>query len=72
MEFGRKLKQLRKQKKIKQHQIAARMGITERAYWGYEHEEYEPTASKLTKIADVLDVSTDYLLGRTDNPDVKR
>ena len=29
-----------------------------------------PTADKIVRIADYFDVSTDYLLGRTDNPKV--
>ena len=31
-----------------------------------------PSATKLDVIADYLDCSVDYLLGRTDNPDVNR
>lgn len=31
-----------------------------------------PTADNLARIADYLDVSVDYLLGRTDNPDINK
>ena len=31
-----------------------------------------PTADNLAKIADYLDCSVDYLLGRTDNPDINK
>ena len=31
-----------------------------------------PSAEKLEKLADCLDCSVDYLLGRTDNPEVNR
>lgn len=31
-----------------------------------------PSAEKLTLLADYLDCSVDYLLGRTDNPDINK
>lgn len=33
---------------------------------------YLPRAENLVKIADYLDCSVDYLLGRTDNPEINR
>ena len=33
---------------------------------------YFPRLEAITKIADYLDVSIDYLLGRTDNPEINR
>ena len=38
----------------------------------YERGEVEPSMDALYKIADYYGVSTDYLLGRTDNPAVNR
>ena len=37
-----------------------------------EKRDYTPSAEVLEKIADYLDVSVDYLLGRTDKPEVNR
>ena len=31
-----------------------------------------PSSDKISRIADVLDCSVDYLLGRTDNPDLNK
>ena len=31
-----------------------------------------PSSDKLSRIADYLDCSVDYLLGRTDNPEINR
>ena len=41
------------------------MGIALNTYVRYERGEREPTASVLVQIADFYDVSTDYLLQRT-------
>ena len=37
-----------------------------------ETRNYTPSAHLLGKVADYLDVSVDYLLGRTDNPEVNK
>ncbi|WHQ78957.1 helix-turn-helix transcriptional regulator [Latilactobacillus curvatus] len=36
----------------------------------YRWKEQSPTTESLSKVANVLGVSTDYLLGKTDNPSV--
>ena len=46
--------------------------MTERGYQNYELGRGEPSYDKLIEIADILNVSTDYLLGRTDNPEINR
>ena len=50
-----------------QRQVANALGITERSYQRYEAEN-NPNNETLIKLADYFDVSTDYLLGRSDNP----
>ncbi|MCL2828405.1 MAG: helix-turn-helix domain-containing protein [Oscillospiraceae bacterium] len=47
--------------------MAEILGITERSYQRYEAER-NPNNETLIKLADFFDVSTDYLLGRSDNP----
>ncbi len=42
--------------------------MAERTYQRYENAEREPDASALLALADFYEVSTDYLLGRTDSP----
>ena len=49
--------------------MAELLNITPRNYQRYESGEVDPPTSKLIKLADYFDVSTDYLLGRTNNPD---
>ena len=62
------LKKLRIEKKKKQDELAEYLRVTTRQYQRYESAEQEPNLDKLIKIADYFDVSTDYLLGRTDDP----
>jgi len=65
--FSDRVKTLRKAKKMTQRQMADALGITERSYQRYEAEN-NPNNETLIKLADFFDVSTDYLLGRSDNP----
>ena len=53
-------------------ELAALLGITEGAVSNYENGRRQPDLQMLLKIADVLNCSTDYLLGRTDRPDAYR
>jgi len=65
--FSERVKVLRKERKMTQRQMADALGITERSYQRYEAES-NPNNETLIKLADYFDVSTDYLLGRSDNP----
>ena len=63
-----RLKGLRKAKGLTQKDVALAIGKYERTYRRYEAGEIEPSASTIIKLADYFDISTDYLLCRTDNP----
>ncbi|GIN71284.1 hypothetical protein J14TS2_17590 [Bacillus sp. J14TS2] len=62
-----RLSSLRKNKNKTQQEMADYLGITRPAYTAYERGNRQPDYETLQKIADFFDVSTDYLLGRTDN-----
>lgn len=66
--FGKRLKLVRLEKGLTQRQVADLFKITERAYQNYEIDKSTPNVALLTSIANYFDVSIDYLLGRTDNP----
>jgi len=66
--FSARLRKLRALKSITQKQAAEGVGVSERIYQSYELAEKEPTLGNINKLADFFDVSTDYLLGRSDNP----
>lgn len=60
------LKKLREARKLTKKDVANSTGITERAYIAYEYGERDVSTETLIKLADFYGVSTDYLLGRTD------
>lgn len=70
--FGTHLKELRKSKNITQKQLAKGISASERGIQQYELGERKPTYDMLIALADYFDVSIDYLVGRTDNPNVNR
>lgn len=49
--------------------LAHELGVSESTVSQYENSKREPDNATLIKIADVLGVTLDYLLGRTDAPE---
>jgi len=66
MEFGSLVVQLRKEQKISQTELAQRLGIHKNVLGRYERNEVLPSIEVARKIADILDVSLDYLTGKVD------
>ena len=66
--FSERLRGLRKQKGFTQKQVAETIGMKETVYQRYEHATREPAYKQLIALADAFDVSIDYLVGRSDNP----
>jgi len=66
--FGIRLRKLRTTSKLTQKQLADKINVTHVSISGYESGNRTPDTDTLQKIAQVFDVSTDYLLGRTDDP----
>lgn len=62
-----RLRTIRMQHGYTQKDIADLANINQTTYSGYENKISQPTVAVLTRIADVYDVSLDYLAGRTDN-----
>ncbi len=67
-----RLKELRKAKKISQLKLAMDLNMNQNTISRYETGEREPGINELIKIADYFNVSVDYLLERTDNPEINR
>ena len=67
-QFAARIKEIRKLKKLTQKQMAELLGTTERNYQYYESGTREPNLETFVAISDILDVSLDYLCGRSDNP----
>jgi len=71
--FAHRLKSQRELLGLTQKQLAAKIGISERGYQCYEALSgfKPPSVYLLFTIAEALDISVDYLFGRTSNPKVK-
>lgn len=60
--FKDRLRSARKSASLTQKEVAARLGITESTYCGYETGKREPDVLKIKAISSILGVSGDYLL----------
>ena len=60
--FGETIKQLRIKKKLSQKDLADQLGICNTTLSQYEKNKRAPKFETLLKLADILSVSTDYLL----------
>jgi len=67
MKLAERMRELRKERNLRQEQLAVALNLGMATYCRYEQGKREPTASVLERIADYYDVSVDYLLGRCDN-----
>ncbi|MBR2040756.1 MAG: helix-turn-helix transcriptional regulator [Oscillospiraceae bacterium] len=63
MDFGRKVKYIMKQRGITQSWLAQKIGITEATLSRYVNNSRKPQADIAADIAEVLDISLDYLMG---------
>jgi transcriptional regulator with XRE-family HTH domain len=66
MSFGSRLLEARKIKGISQEELAKFLGTKGPAIGRYERDEMKPSIEVAAKMADYLDVSLDYLVGKTD------
>lgn len=64
--FGKRLNQTRKSKGFTAQRMADLLSISIRTYRNYESGHSSPSLELLVKIADILNVSIDYLLCRDD------
>lgn len=64
---GNRIKLLREEKKIRQDELAKVLSISPSAVGMYERDEREPNDEITIKLAEYFGVSTDYLLGKSDN-----
>lgn len=67
-----RIKEIRKAKKMTQLKLALELNTSQNTISRYENGEREPSIKDLIKIADYFNVSIDYLLERTDNPNIQK
>ncbi|WPS85696.1 helix-turn-helix transcriptional regulator (plasmid) [Brevibacillus halotolerans] len=69
--FSQVIKELRKQNKYTHQYVADQLGITRQAYSNYEKGRV-PDTSIVIKLAELYSVSTDYILGRSNDLEIDR
>lgn len=70
--FAERVKELRKKKNIKQSELGEIVGLSDNAISDIERGYRLTAMEKLDALADYFEVSVDYLMGRTDNPEVNK
>ena len=62
-----RLKELRLEKGMRQKDVAEKIGVSPQSYNFYENWVNKPDPETLIKLADLFEVSLDYLVGRADD-----
>ena len=62
-DFGIRLRELRRRKKMTQAQVAKRLNLSKTAVSGYENNTKTPSVDVLIQLSILYGVTTDYLLG---------
>ena len=72
IKFSERLKELRQERGLKQREMAEICGLKLRGYQCYEYATSCPDFEGLIFLADYFNVSTAYLLGRTDCREINK
>ena len=62
--IGKRLKELRIKRGFSQQELGTEIGVTKVSICGYENGTRLATLDNLVKLAEVLETTTDYLIGR--------
>lgn len=63
-DLGARLKQARENKRLTQQEVADKFGVSNGAISGYERNYRDPDSDTLAQLADLYEVSLDWLKGR--------
>ena len=72
MLVAERLSELRGKKNMSKKAVAAMLKLDQSSYGNYELGKRQPSLEMLNKLADYFQVSTDYLLGKTNSPHALR
>ena len=72
MPYYRRIRNLREDKDLTQTQMGKILSCSQRVYSNYERGDIDIPSATLCKLADFHNVSVDYLLERTNNPEVNK
>ncbi len=65
---GERIKQLRQSKNYSQAQLAGLLSVSEQQVYRWEKGQNEPAGEHLVRLAQEFGITTDYLLGASDDP----
>ena len=65
--FSKRIKELRLAHSLTLKEVASAIGLSFMAYAHYEYGDRQPSIDTLNKLCDLFEVSSDYLIGRTDS-----
>lgn len=68
MAHYKRIRDLREDHDLTQRQLAAKLQMTQPQYFRYEQGYRDIPSDILLRLADLYQTSTDYILGRTDDP----
>lgn len=66
--FSKRLREIREAKKLSQDDLGRRAGLQASAISHFENERRLPSFDNIKNLADALNMTIDYLLGRTNDP----
>jgi len=72
MEIGKRLIYLRKERQLSQEELARQLNLSRGAIAMWETDKRKPDLDMLIHLADFFNVSIDYILCRTENPEINR
>ena len=67
--FGDNLKNARKQRNMSQRELAERLSVSQQTVGSWEVNRTSPPPETIAQVADILDITADFLLGITDSLD---
>ena len=67
MDYADRIVSLRKERGLTQKQLASAVNLSEIGIQSYERRVRKPAYDALVSLADLFDVSIDYIVGRTNN-----
>lgn len=70
--IGQRIRDLRKQKRMSQTELAKSAGVSQATVTAWETGKAEPSSSAVARLADIFNVTTDYLLGRPNKQETKK
>ena len=64
--FGERLREIRTEKHLKQSDLAEKLNVSGNTVHSWETNKQEPSMETLLKLCEILEVSLDYLFGKSD------